>query len=674
MKSANLSLEASAMASLLVDVFESALDAIITVDQQQKIVLFNQAAEAMFGWTRQDVMQQPFEMLIAQRFRLAHAGHVDTFGATDATARRMGGLTVICGLRANGEEFPLHISVSQVLTSAGKLFSATVRDITALQTSQERLRLLEASISHLDDMVMITDANATDEPGQRIVFVNAAFERHTGYSSAEVMGKTPRLLQGPMSQRTEIDRIGAAIRTWQPVRAELINYTKSGKTFWVEVDIVPMADTVGVITHWVCVHRKIGKRKRIEQALADAAGENTRLLKEVNELNTVLDRKIAERTEALERQKALFHALAEQAPQVIWMLDLQGAVTYLNRAWLDMMGGPLEQWTGLQWIAAFHPEDRSGLEENWLRAQATGQPFSGTRRVLRPDGRVHTMSYRGAPVRDASGAVIFWVGIDADVTEFKQIETALRERNEELGRSERALRKLSSRQMAIKEVERRRIAQEIHDELGQRLTVLRIDVALLPQAVQADPGLLLPSSVTLLKDQIDDILAVVRDLAGKLRPAAIDLGLSLAAEALVENFQSSLGIPCSLSDQLPADLVLDEPRAIGIFRILQESMTNVARHARADGIHIGLSVLNDHVLLQVHDDGQGFNALAEGSQPGFGLLGMRERAASLGGHVDVSSRPGQGTTVEARIPLYVPLQPAIVFPLGYDPLTLVPVP
>ena len=458
------------------------------------------------------------------------------------------------------------------------------------------------------------------------------------------------------------------------MRVELINYTKSGDTFWVEVDIVPMADTAGVVTHWVCVHRNIAKRKRVEQALADAAAESARLLQEVNELNTVLDRKIAERTEALERQKALFHALAEQAPQVIWMLDLQGAVTYLNRAWLDMMGGSLAQWTGLQWIAAMHPEDRPGLEENWLRAQATGQPFSGTRRVLRPDGRVHTMSYRGAPVRDAGGEVIFWVGIDADVTEFKQIETSLRQRNEELGRSERALRELSSRQMAIKEVERQRIAQEIHDELGQRLTVLRMDVALLPHAVQADPGLLLPPSVTLLKDQIDDILAVVRDLAGKLRPAAIDLGLSVAAEALVENFQSSLGIPCNLSDQLPAGLVLDEPRTIGIFRILQESMTNVARHARADGIHIGLSVLDDHVLLRVQDDGQGFDALAEGNQPSFGLLGMRERAASLGGRVDVSSQPGQGTTVQACIPLYVPLQPAIVLPMGYDPLALVPVP
>ena len=199
-----------------------------------------------------------------------------------------------------------------------------------------------------------------------------------------------------------------------------------------------------------------------------------------------------------------------------------------------------------------------------------------------------------------------------------------------------------------------------------------MDVAMLPSAVQANAGLLAPSSINLLKDQIDDILAVVRDLAGKLRPAAIDLGLSVAAEALIENFQTSLGIPCTLSDQLPADLVLDEPRTLGAFRILQESLTNVARHAEANCIHITLALVDDQLFLRVHDDGRGFAVPTQRDQSGFGLTGMRERAAALGGRVDVTSRPGHGTTVEAHLPLYVPLQPAIVLPPGYDSLGLAP--
>ncbi|MBC7445815.1 MAG: PAS domain S-box protein [Polaromonas sp.] len=575
---------------------------------------------------------------------------------------------------ADGQRRWVHAMGEITFDAEGKplRFKGTVQDITERKLAQAHLRLLEASISHLNDMVVITEAEPLDEPGPRIVFVNAAFERHTGYSGAEVLGRSPRFLQGPLTQRLALDRISAALKVWQPVRAELINYTKGGQPFWGELDMAPIADATGVFTHWVCVERDITERKRAEQALTAVAAENTRLLQEVNQLNVGLDRQIAERTEALARQEALFHALADQAPQVIWMLDLTGNVTYINQAWLDLVGGTLQDWTGGQWIAAIYPEDWASLRAIWLLAQAGGQPFSGIRRVLCQDGSVHTMSYRGTPVRDERGVVIFWVGIDSDVTELKLIETALRERNQELASSERALRELASRQMAIKEVERRRIAQEIHDELGQRLTVLRMDVAMLPRAVQASGGLPVPLSVALLKDQIDDILAVVRDLAGKLRPAAIDLGLSVAAEALIENFQASLGIPCTLSDQLPAGLALDEPRTLGAFRILQESLTNVARHAQANSIHITLALADDQLFLRVRDDGRGFAASAQLGQPGFGLPGMRERATALGGRVDVASRPGHGTTVEARFPLHCPLQSAIVLPPGYDPLDLVP--
>ena len=331
----NNSVQASVKAPRLAGVLESAVDAIVTLDQQQKIILFNRAAEVMFGWRRENAMQQPLERLIPQRFRPVHASHIEAFGATDATSRRMRGLTPdIHGLCANGQKFPLNISISQVATSTGKLFTAIVRDITAQQASQARLRLLEASISHLNDMVVITEAEPVDEPGPRIVFVNAAFERHTGYSRSEVLGRTPRILQGPLTQRLEIDRMGAALRAWQPVRAELINYTKAGQPFWVELDIAPMTDATGLFTHWVCVQRDITERKQAERALADSAAENVRLLQEVNQLNIGLDRQVAERTKALARQEALFRTLAEHAPQVIWTLDLTGNITYFNQAWL----------------------------------------------------------------------------------------------------------------------------------------------------------------------------------------------------------------------------------------------------------------------------------------------------------------------------------------------------
>ena len=716
MTSVSRSMSPAITASLLAGVLESAMDAIITVNAQQEIILFNQSAEKMFGWSRKEVLQQPLERLIPGRFGQNHVLQLNAFGAMGTTSRSMGYLkTVTYGLRANGKEFPAEISISQVDTPEGKLYTAIVRDTTELHASQAQLKLLEASISHLNDVVIISEVEPVDGLGERIVFVNAAFERHTGYSREEVMGKTPRLLQGPLTQRPELDRISAALKKRQPVRSELINYTKSGQAFWVEIDIVPIADARGWFTHWVSVQRDVTERKQAEQALvdserryatlfasaplpmwvfeqtggqllkvnqaavddygyseaefmamtlsdiqngtepaclphdsadaahkrqgpyphrrkdgsqffvdvvarpiqfggqpacflvaldttaqvkaetevreqlftlqraADAAqaitlhlttggliqeladqargvigahqaavslavdgnwtqavyalslsgdylpcrselplahgssvynrganrtrpvrltqhevqahpdwcevgspadrnrmmqgwlavpltgrdgrhigllqlsakyeGDFTRqdeyvatemaqlssiavanagLIQEVSQLNTGLEKKVAERTAALAHQEALFRALAGQAPQIIWTTDPNGLVTYLNSAWFDLMGGTLQDWMGKQWITALHPEDMAEMKQNWVLAGEGSVAFAGIRRWLCQDGSIHTMAYRASPVLDEQGAVAFWVGIDADVTEFKLIEEALRRSNEEL--------------------------------------------------------------------------------------------------------------------------------------------------------------------------------------------------------------------------------------------------
>ncbi len=166
--------------------------------------------------------------------------------------------------------------------------------------------------------------------------------------------------------------------------------------------------------------------------LASIAIENARLLEEVSELNTGLEQKVAERTLELERQQALFQALAEQAPQVVWTSDPDGAATYFNRAWFDLMGGEFADWAGNGWYAAIHPDDVPDVHEKWKTAVATQTSYAGIRRVLAKDGSSHTMSYRASPVLDEQGRVAFWVGIDADITEVKAIEAALRLSNQEL--------------------------------------------------------------------------------------------------------------------------------------------------------------------------------------------------------------------------------------------------
>ncbi len=146
-----------------------------------------------------------------------------------------------------------------------------LRDVSDRRHSQEQLLLLQTSISRLNDIVLITEAGPVDAPGPRIVFVNDAFERQTGYSRAEVLGQTPRLLQGQRTQRVELDRIRLALKQAQPVRAELINYKKDGTQFWLELEIVPVDYFSRGLTHWVAVARDITERKAAEDEIEHLA-------------------------------------------------------------------------------------------------------------------------------------------------------------------------------------------------------------------------------------------------------------------------------------------------------------------------------------------------------------------------------------------------------------------
>lgn len=255
----------------------------------------------------------------------------------------------------------------------------------------------------------------------------------------------------------------------------------------------------------------------------------------------------------------------------------------------------------------------------------------------------------GTLLRVGSIALLLWVGARYS-RQLREEVAAQRRIQTDLSASRQALREMAAHEQAKREQERMHLAQEIHDELGQRLTVLRMDVVTLPGTfgIETERRSALKLQVDKLKRDIDAIIAILRDVAGKLRPMALDVGLSAAVESMLADFEQAMGIPCDLDNRLPAQWKSDQFRTTVAYRILQESMTNAARHANATHIKVSLAETAGQLQLRVQDNGQGFSVLGGATH---GLNGMRERAMSLGGLVHIASQPGVGTTVEAAIPL-----------------------
>ncbi len=230
-------------------------EAFATVDADGRFTYLNEEAERLLGRPSTELQglpiwnsfQKTVRLRLEQQFR-------DSFASETVLE--------VEELDANLSH---HIEVRGYPFGAG--LAVHLRDVTERHKAEEQLRLLESSIARLNDLVIITEAGPFRAPGPRIVFVNEAFERRTGYSPDEVLGRTPRLLQGPKTQRSELDRIRLAMEQWQPARVDLINYKKNGEAFWVDLEVSPVWNEARKLTHWVAVGRDITERKTAEEKI-----------------------------------------------------------------------------------------------------------------------------------------------------------------------------------------------------------------------------------------------------------------------------------------------------------------------------------------------------------------------------------------------------------------------
>ncbi|NDP38413.1 MAG: PAS domain-containing protein [Rhodoferax sp.] len=367
-------------------------------------------------------------------------------------------------------------------------------------------------------------------------------------------------------------------------------------------------------------------------------------LKELDQISSDL----ARHSRDLQASKAELNRAQSVASVGSWVYDLATDTMRLSPETCRIFALP-EGTAGSPnaYLAHTHAKDRRAVDRAW-QAALQGDPFDQEYRIMAGNA-VRWIRQKAELEFAADGTVLRAVGITQDITERKDAQTAMYKLHRDLDTSRERLRELAAQNETRREGERKHIAREVHDELGQVLTALRMDLSLLGmKSGSQDPALM--DRVQGMKGLVDRAIQGVRNVAGNLRPAALDMGLISAIEWLCSDFTERTAIPCALLAREEI-IDLDETRAVVIFRIVQESLTNITRYAQASQVDIHLGRRGNELWVQVRDNGRGFDLAAATRKKSFGLLGMRERALALGGRVDIASAPGHGTVIGLTIPI-----------------------
>ncbi len=416
--------------AILRSYFELPLIGIAISSPDKGWIEVNQKACDIFGYDRHELLQMTWVELTypedleadLEQFNQILAGKSEGYSMDKRFIRKNGqvicaSLSTRCVRRADG-------SVDYLVT--------LVQDITERKRTEERLRLLESVAVNANDAILITEAEPIDKPGPRIIYANDAFTRITGYSQEEILGKNPRILQGPKSDRAELDKIRAALKKWQPIQVELLNYRKDGSQFWVENSIVPVANENGWYTHWIAVQRDITERKQTEEAL--------RLSDEV----------------------------LRQMPDAVLLTDLELNIQKWMGKAEEIFGYTASEAIGKPVTFLLGPDSKAITKESVIKKiQETGT-FCGEIICRKKDNSEVPIEATAKTLYDRSGNPIGFVSINRDITERKRAE----EQREQLIREQTARRE--AEEQGRKSAFLAKASTELSSSLDYETTLVRV--------------------------------------------------------------------------------------------------------------------------------------------------------------------------------------------------------
>jgi PAS domain S-box-containing protein len=583
--------------------------AIYLLDTQGRVISWNAGAERIKGYAAAEILGRHFSVFYLPEERAA--GRADQMLAQAAREGRISAQG--WRLRQDGSRFWADVVITALKSRSGVLtgYAKVTRDLTSWRQAHERIReseeRLQAFTNHSPAMMFLKDTDG------RYRFVNRQLLARFGLRREQILGRRDEEVfpgkQAALFATSDADVLARK----SAIELEQAILTGEGERIHM-VAKFPVFNAAGAVAGVGGVATDITERKRSEQALLE------------------------QRTLLAEAQKVAGLGSWEWEPgngRMSWSEELYRIYGVATREPPPSLEAFLER---------VHPADRVLTATVIARALAEGRGFTHEERIVRPDGGERIVRTHGEIVRDEKGRVVKLVGACLDVTESRNAEIAQRA-------AAASLQSLTRRLVQVEEAERRRIAGELHDRVGQILSALNINLdivlsALGPNAPQ-DLRVRLHDSLGL----VDGTLQTIEDVMADLRPPLLEeYGLGAALGWYGEEFAKRTNIAVEMDDLARArNRELRREAAVALFRIAQEALNNVAKHAQAKRVWLQLEADAKQMVLTIRDDGAGFDPAA--ARPGrLGMTTMRERVVAAGGSLELESAPNKGTTLTARVP------------------------
>lgn len=588
--------------------------AIFMLDPAGQVISWNEGAERIKGYKKEEIIGRDMSVFYTPEEIQRGEPQYNLVQAKAQGRFEQEGWRV----RKDGSIFWANVVVTAIHDPDGDIlgYAKVTRDMTERKRATEQIAYMARLMEDTSDAIFSTDSSFV------IRTWNKAAELLFGYKVAEVRGQSASKILRTQQSDEFVDTIRAEMAAAGYWKGEVYYLTKNSSLVTVLLSASAVRDAEGELDGFVMVCRDISERKKMELQL--------------HQFNRELEQQVSKKTSELT-------GIFERITDAFIAMDKNLCYTYLNKKAGELIHRDPATLIGKYVWDVFPDAVGSDTWQAFNKAMAEQKNMTNTDYYAPLDLWQENHLYPSP-----EGLSVFI----RNVTEDKKRETERKKAEDLLEKSYQEIRQLASHLQDVREEERACIAREIHDELGQQLTGLKMDLSWIGKRKIVQEDIEVRQKVLTVMSLLDTTIMTVRRIATDLRPSVLDdLGLIAAIEWQSEEFEKRSGISTTFISTME-ECRYSSMISIGLFRICQESLTNVARHANASRVRISLEEQgNANILLKIEDNGKGFDVGKIGEKKTLGLLGMRERTLMMGGQFRMESQTGRGTTLFVTVPL-----------------------